>query len=317
VGLLRRAEEMGISMAWLIDSQLAMKDAYMTLAVLANETRSIRLGPGVTNLVTRNETVVANAMATLASFAPGRVTVGLGAGDSSVFPIGERPLTIERCRTGLLRLRALLEGESVPGPEGPVRLSFVPQQPPPIFLAASQPRMLRLGGEVADGVIVMGPAVPDLVDVQFSYIDQGAREAGRSPGDVERDLWVTVAVGASDEATNDVKSWASAQARWLATWKEVPPSLRPFSSEMEAARDRYQFASHLARGAAHSAEISDEFARALAVAGPPDECQRRLAGLAQLGAGRITATLLSGGRERRLEQLVELARTIGIGGVEQ
>ncbi|MQA74469.1 MAG: LLM class flavin-dependent oxidoreductase [Solirubrobacterales bacterium] len=304
VELARSAERLGVDALWVIDSQLAMKDAYVGLALLAHETERIRIGPGVTNLVTRHETVIANAMASLASIAPGRVTVGLGAGDSSVFPLGRRPSTIRECEAGVRRLRSLLAGEEVEGEAGGLRLSFAPDPPPPVYLAASQPRMLRLAGAVADGVIVMGPADPETVRMQMADVDAGAERAGRDPRAVFRDLWVTVAVGPT--AVADVKSWASAQARWLTKWKQVPASLERFRDEMERSAATYDFGDHLSLRAGHAEAISDDFARSLAVAGDREECRRRLISLAGVGVDRITLTLLSGGRESRLEELAEI-----------
>jgi hypothetical protein len=52
--------------------------------------------------------------------------------------------------------------------------------------------------------------------------------------------------------------------------------------------------------------VSDEFAKVLAVAGTTEECRQRLAELATTGVDRLTVTLLSGGRERRLEQIAEV-----------
>jgi 5,10-methylenetetrahydromethanopterin reductase len=308
VALARTAEDLGVDALWVIDSQLAMKDAYVALSLIAHETARLRLGPGVTNLVTRHETVVANAMATLASIAPARVQVGVGAGDSAVFPIGRRPLGIRECDQGIRRLRSLLTGETVPGGAAGLRLSFAPQPRPPIYLAASQPRMLRLAGAVADGVIVMGPADRDTVEMQLGHVDDGAVEAGRDPRHVLRDLWVTLSIGPN--AVADVKSWASAQARWLTKWKRVPPSLERFRPEMERAAASYDFGEHLSLRAGHATTISDDFARALAVAGDRTECRERLLSLAGAAVDRITLTLLSGGRQRRLEELAELWRGI-------
>ncbi len=306
VGLAREAEDAGIGHMWVVDSQMAMKDATVALAILARETERLQIGPGVTNLITRHETVVANSMATLADIAPGRVLVGVGAGDSAVFPIGRKPMSIDESRKGLDRLRALLRGDAVPGPAGDLHLSFTPPEVPPVFFAASQPRMLRLAGEVADGVIIMGPSDPDTVRMQLSQVDAGAREAGRDPAEVIRDLWVTLSVGDGAEPVNDVKSWASAQARWLTTWKQVPESLEHFRHEMDEAARTYDFGDHLSLAAGHASTISDEFARVLAVAGPAEECVERLGGLLDAGPDRLTVTLLSGGRERRLSQIAEV-----------
>jgi len=302
MSIVRRAEEIGVDMLWVIDSQIAMKDAYVAMALLGRETNKLKFGPGVTNLLTRHPTVVANAMNTLASVAPGRVQVGIGLGDSAVFPIGKKPMLIADCEQGVKDLRSLLRGESHNYGAGDIALSFKVDPVPPIFLAASQPRTLELAGAVADGVIIMGPSDPETVQKQMETIDAGARRAGRDPAAIFRDLWVTIAIG-GPEAVKDVKSWASGQARWLTKWKTVPASLEKFRGEMEHAAASYDFQSHLSLSADHASGISDEFAKVLAVVGNHEECIERLRSLCAFGADRITLTLQSGGRERRLDDI--------------
>ena len=106
VALVREAERVGVDACWVIDSQVAMRDAFVLLTILARETERIRVGPGVTNLLTRHETVVATALATLGTLAPGRVMAGVGAGDSAVFPIGLKPHRLSELRVAVQRLRA-------------------------------------------------------------------------------------------------------------------------------------------------------------------------------------------------------------------
>src|SRR5712691_4856374 len=53
-------EAEGVRRIWVIDSQLAMKDAYVGLTVAAIGTRRIGLGTGVTNAVTRPPTETAS-----------------------------------------------------------------------------------------------------------------------------------------------------------------------------------------------------------------------------------------------------------------
>ncbi|GEL23154.1 5,10-methylenetetrahydromethanopterin reductase [Pseudonocardia sulfidoxydans NBRC 16205] len=312
VTLARHAERLGVGHLWVIDSQMAMKDAYVALAVGAWETERVRLGTGVTNLQTRNVTVLANTFATLASMAPGRVLLGLGAGDSAVFPLGLRPSRIAELRTGIRQLRALLRGEETTLPGGAARMPFVPEQPPPIYLSASQPRMLQLAGAEADGVIVMGVADRDLIAAQIAHVARGAEQAGRDPAEVAVDVWVTVSVGDdASSAVDDVRSWASAKARWMSTWADLPPSLEAHRPEMEAAARAYDFGTHLSVRADHAHAVGDELATALAVAGDPVTCARRLADIAQLRPAQLTVALLSGGREQRLETLMaEIAPAI-------
>lgn len=306
IRLIQDSESAGVAAAWIVDSQLAMRDAFTLLALAAHNTRHIQLGPGVTNLVTRHETVVANSLVSLRALAPGRILAGIGAGDSAVYSIGLEPQKIRVLEKGVHRLRSLLGGSSsaemtmtIAGNSGPAE---------PIFLAASQPRMLQLAGAFADGAIIMGPADPEIIRQQMHEVNRGAIDAGRDPGEVFRDVWVTMAVDGEEAGVDAVRSWASAQARWLAKWKQLPASLRRFEAEMHVAADSYDFSRHLSVTAEHAKILSDEFTVALAVAGDIAQCAARLAGIAEVGADRITVSLLPGGRERRLEELIGVWR---------
>ena len=87
-----------------------------------------------------------------------------------------------------------------------------------------------------------------------------------------------MAVGGTS-AVHDVKSWASAQARWLARWKQVPASLEGYRKEMIHAAETYDFGTHLSRSADHATGVSDELAKVLAVVGDVEECRHRLQSL--------------------------------------
>jgi 5,10-methylenetetrahydromethanopterin reductase len=304
IRLVQEAEAAGVAACWVIDSQLAMRDAFSLLTLLARETSSIRLGPGVTNLITRHPTVVANALVTLRSLAAGRILGGIGAGDSAVYPIGLNPQSVDRLREGIEGLRALLSGDAIDGPSGTVRIAGAEGPAEPIFLAASQPRMLRLAGAVADGVIIMGPAHPEVQRAQMQQVDRGAAAAGRAAEDVFRDFWVTMAVDGEERGVDAVRSWASAQARWLSKWEHLPSSLRPYERELRQAADTYDFEQHLSLSADHAAAVSDDLAVSLAVVGNVEECGLRIREIVDLGADRVTVSLLSGGRERRLQDLL-------------
>ncbi len=305
VDILRQADVAGIDCAWVIDSQLIMKDVYVVLALAAGATRRMRLGTGVTNPLTRHLTVTANAAATLREVSAGRFVLGLGAGDSAVFPLGWQPASLRVCREAIETVRTLLEGKDAEVGGRRLRLAAA-AGPVPIFLAASQPKMLRLAGQAADGVIVLGIAEPEFTRQQIAIIREGAAEVGRPPGEPLVDLWVTVSV--SDDraaALDDVRSWASTQARWIARWKALPDPLRPYADEIAAAATAYDFGEHLSLRAGHRHTVSDGFTEAVAIAGPRDECVARLRALAAAGGDRITVTLLSGGRKERLRVLCE------------
>ena len=306
VALIQRAEQIGVDAVWVLDSQTLYKDAFAAISVLAYETEKVKLGPGVTNLLTRHETVTANAIATLTTFAPDRILVGLGTGDSSVRPLGISPLKLSAFSDGVERLRALLRNDTAEYNGRDVTITTTPTSTPPIFVAATQPRMLRVAGAVADGVILLGPANPDTVRLQLAHLEAGARDAGREPGEIQRDLWVGLAVGDGQEPVNDLRSYASTQARVLADWQDPPPSLAPYVEDLQKAASGYDYKDHLRMGASHAALVSDEFVRAVAVVGGFDECRDRLNDLFSVGLDRVSVTLLSRGREQRLESFATL-----------
>lgn len=303
--LASRAEGMGIDALWMIDSQLVMRDAYLCLATAAASTSSLKLGTGVTNPYTRHATVTANSISTLDELSAGRAMLGVGAGDSALFPIGMKPASVKEMGAWLTQMSDLLAGEQVTFADNQVTLTTARRVP--IFLSASQPRMIRLAGQYADGVILMGIASPDLIELQLSQLRQALRDAGRRESDIVVDYWATVSIrDDAEEATREVKSWASAQARWLSRWKEIPPSLEKYRAEAERAAHTYDFGQHLSVKAGHADVVSDEFVRLAAVAGDHEHCLARLGDIAALGVDRVTLTLLSGGREERLERIRDL-----------
>ncbi len=312
----RAAEQHGFEAVWVLDSQLAMKDVYVALTLAAAATRRIQLGTGVTNPVTRHVTHTANAIAAVDEVSEGRALLGIGSGDSSVFPLGVRPASIAEMRRALEDLRALLAGREIVAGGKPVRVATI-RRPVPIFVGASQPRLLTLAGELADGVILLGAADAELTAWQLEWIERGAERAGRRLADVFVDLWLPISLDDDEaRAREDVKAIGASQARWFHRWKERPPVLERFRDEFARADQAYEFADHLSLHARHRESVSDEFTDFVALAGGVDKCVRRIRGLLDLKVDRISFTLLSGGRLDRIAQLGAqlLPRLAPVGG---
>ncbi len=72
------AEELGYDRAWVYDTPQQSPDVWMTLALAAQCTERIGLGPGVLVPSLRHPMVNAAATATLCALAPGRVAVSFG-----------------------------------------------------------------------------------------------------------------------------------------------------------------------------------------------------------------------------------------------
>ena len=82
IHLAKVSEEVGFSHIWVGDSHLIWREAYINMAAMALNTTRVKLGTGVTNPLTRHPSVVASGYATLEEYAPGRMIVGIGLGDT-------------------------------------------------------------------------------------------------------------------------------------------------------------------------------------------------------------------------------------------
>ena len=261
-------EAEGVRRLWVIDSQLAMKDVYAGLVVAALNTQTLGLGTGVTNAVTRHPTVTANAINAVAELSHGRAILGLGAGDSALYGIGLKPQKVAEVEQAIGFFRERVD----PG----VR----------IFLAVSQQRMCELAGRLADGAIVMGPAQADMVAQQVGWIRGGGPRAG----------FEIAFIAPTSTDIDDVRSWASTQARLMSHHRTLPASLERFRDELARSESDYDYSEHLSPRAGHSATVSDDLVRALAVVGTPEECSRRLGSIRAAGVDTFIFPL--GGRNR-------------------
>src|SRR5215470_14651339 len=93
-GFFSHAEALGYDSVWVTDSQMLFSDCYAVLALAAQHTRRIRLGPGVAICGTRIPPVHVAAMATLNRLAPGRVHLGVGTGNTATRSMGRPPMRI-------------------------------------------------------------------------------------------------------------------------------------------------------------------------------------------------------------------------------
>src|SRR5436305_11455272 len=113
IGFFNHAEGLGYDSVWVTDSQMIFSDCYAVLALAAQQTRRIRLGPGTAICGTRIPPVQVAAMATLNRLAPGRVHLGIGTGNTAMRTMGQRPMRIKDYAENVRVLSALLHGDIV------------------------------------------------------------------------------------------------------------------------------------------------------------------------------------------------------------
>ena len=91
----RRIEALGLHTLLFPDSQNLAPEVWGQLMLAAKATERIRLGPGVSNSITRDAAVTASAALSLQVESGGRAVLGIGRGDSSVQRIGRREDPVE------------------------------------------------------------------------------------------------------------------------------------------------------------------------------------------------------------------------------
>jgi probable F420-dependent oxidoreductase len=185
----REAERLGYMDAWSLEADGV--DCFAPLAVVGMAT-AMRLGTAIANVYTRGPATLAMCAAGIAEIAPGRFCLGIGAGSQPIVESWNggmfvRPATRVRETAQFLRRalggeRVVFRGEtfSVDG----FRLTRPPSQPIPIYIAALRPGMLRVAGEVGDGVILNWLSAED-VPKSVAVVREAARQAGRDPAAVE------------------------------------------------------------------------------------------------------------------------------------
>jgi len=178
-----RLVSLGYSDVW--SAEVDGSDGFTPLALAAAWEPSLRLGVAITPAYTRGPALMAQSVASIADAAPGQFAFGLGA-SSEVIVAGWNGLDFtnqyKRVRDTLRFLRLALTGEKVTEKYETFhvtgfRLARVPEQQPPLYLAALRPGMLHLAGKEADGAILnwlSADDVPKAVAEVKSAAEDGA-----------------------------------------------------------------------------------------------------------------------------------------------
>jgi len=185
----RWAEELGFGSYW--TAETTGPEAFTTLAAVGAAAPSLDLGTGVLALQLRTPMVTAMGAATLQALHPERdILLGVGVSSPVVtekwhgVPYGDRPLA--RVREYVTLVRECLAGDSVSfsgdyWSASKFRLGVrLGERRPKIVLAALNERMLRLAGEIADGV-VLNYLPASHVPAAVAHVRAGATISGNEP----------------------------------------------------------------------------------------------------------------------------------------
>jgi alkanesulfonate monooxygenase SsuD/methylene tetrahydromethanopterin reductase-like flavin-dependent oxidoreductase (luciferase family) len=175
----REAEAAGYDSFWV--NHPGATDGLAALGAAAAETRRLALGVGVVPLHTRGpESIVAGVREH--GLPPGRLLLGVGS---------PQPEALRRVREGVAALRRALDTR--------------------IVVAALGPRMCRLAGEVADGVL-FNWLTPEYARRSAEAVREGARAAGRRPPRLYAYVRLAVGPGALDRLRQEGDRYAAIAA---------------------------------------------------------------------------------------------------------
>lgn len=294
IEMARLAEAHGCEHLWLIDGQDVFPDPWATAAVCALHTSRIRIGPGVTNPLTRHPRVTANAALTIHQLSGGRAVLGLGAGDNAVRTLGWKPArvaavreAVEVCRERFRRQRAAI----------------------PIYLAGGGPRLNALACQVADGLIVPCLGTPEDLRRTLGRVEAAARQTGRDLRTLPILVYLGFAISHDrHQAREDARGGVARRVLNVVYYPQhFPPELEPFRGEIERLAAEYRYAEHLKSEAPHARLVSDALLDAAGIAGTPAEVLPRFRALWREVAGLDATFFLrpdGAGKQRSFELFV-------------
>jgi coenzyme F420-dependent glucose-6-phosphate dehydrogenase len=194
------------------------------LGAVGERLESATIGTSVLTPTMRyHPSVVAQAFATLACLRPGRVFLGVGSGEA----MNETPATgaewpgakERRMRlaeaVNLIRLlwseeRVTFEGEYYRTANATIYDK--PDQPPPIYMAASGPLAAKLAGRAGDGYISTSGKKPELYSELLANLEEGAEAAGRDPASIRKLIEIKVSYDRDPQYALDACAWWAALA---------------------------------------------------------------------------------------------------------
>ena len=306
-------EEMGFDIVLCPDTQNLSADPYGQLALMANATKSLKIGTGVTHPVTRETAVTASAMASLQEESQGRAICGIGRGDSSAAHIGKRQATTEELRNCVVTLKSYLNGEAIEAGniQSPIRwIDPKVISPVPIDIACTGPRTIEMACDVADRVSFAVGSAFERVEWAMNTAKEHLEKTGRSSDSLQIGAYINLICDYDEKrAISLARMLAGLVAHFTAmkgaSTEHLPDKLLPVTQQLQT---DYDMKNHSSEKGQHLDLIDDDFIEWFSIAGPPQKCINRLEKLLDLGLDHIY--LLGGSpiaepRDARVRAMVE------------
>ena len=289
--LIRELADLGYTDVW--SSEGPGYDAFTPLALAAEWAPQLRLGTAICSVYTRGPALLASSAASLASAAPGRVVLGVGASSDVIVSAWngipfEKPYA--RVRDTLRFLRPALAGEKVSETYETFavrgfRLGMQIAEPPKLMTAALRPGMLRLAGRESDGAILNWLSADDVKTVAPIVKAFGA----------EKEIVARIFVAPDPDAERVRALGRQACTAYLTVpvyaayheWLGRGPRLAAMQAAWSAGDRKRALA-----------EIPDALVDELFVHGPPEACREHIARYVENGVDTPVIMLMGGGDPR-------------------
>lgn len=280
-------ERLGYDTIWV--SEVNGYDAVSVMTAVAGATSRVTIASGIVGIYLRDPLLMAMGAAAVNEFADGRLVLGLGTSTPVIVEqwhgmTFDRPLT--RMREYVDLVKRLMAGERVKH-AGAYTLRGAQLGAPsrgavPVFLAALNPKMLELAGEIADGVILNFPSL-DYTREALTSIEAGLRRAGKERADFNITVFMRTSV--TDDPAKVLPKFRSE----LLTYVLAPVYRRIFSADGHGEMcDRVN--DLWAKGDREQAlaAVNDAFVLSRSAIGTAVECQQRYQAYRDLGVDAIT-----------------------------
>ena len=308
-----RIEDMGFDSILCPDTQNLSADPYGQLSLMADRTKKIKLGTGVTHPVTRATAVTASAMASLQEESGGRAICGIGRGDSSAAHIGKRQATTKELRDCIQTIQSYFRGESIDvgTMQSPIRWIDPDLIPPvPMDVACTGPKTIQMACEVSERVSFAVGSAHERVSWAMDTALEHIEKIGKERDEIKIGAYINLICDPNEEkAISMARMLAGLVAHFTAMKNapidHLPPSLQKISNSLQT---EYDMKNHSSEKGSHLELIDDDFIDWFTISGSSEKCIDRLSALIDLGLDHIY--LLGGSpiaepREARLRAMVD------------
>ncbi len=302
LALTRQAEAAGFAHGWLFDSHVLWREPYVLLTLMAQATKTLRLGTCVTNPATREPSVTASSLAVLQELSGGRFDLGIGRGDSARRVLGKAPTSMAALEEAVHVIRALAEGGSIEYEGASLELPWAGSHRLPVWIAGYGPVALKLTGRIADGAMLQ-IGDPDLVRWFVAQVRASAQEAGREPGAVRIMAAAPAHVGDLADGRDRIRWFPALVGNHVVDLvnkyqgSDLPESLTRYVR----GRQGYDYLHHAEVGSSNADFVTDDIVDRFGIVGDVDAHVAKLRVLAEAGVDQFNLYLMNGNEEEQLE----------------